>query len=55
MGMVAEGYYSAKNFHELGLMTGKSDEMPIAEAVYRILYEDADPKTEIDYLIDNVF
>lgn len=55
MGMVAEGYYSAKNFHELGLMTGITDEMPIAEAVYRILYEDADPKTEIDYLIDNVF
>lgn len=55
MGMVAEGYYSAKNFHELGMMTGRVDEMPIAEAVYRILYESADPRTEIDYLIDNVF
>ena len=55
MGMVAEGYYSAKNFHELGMMTGRVDEMPIAEAIYRILYEEADPKTEIDYLIDNIF
>lgn len=55
MGMVAEGYYSSKNYHELGMMAGKVDEMPIAEAVYRILYEEADPKTEIDNLIDNVF
>ena len=55
MGMVAEGYYSSKNYHELGMMAGRVDEMPIAEAVYRILYEEADPKTEIDNLIDNVF
>lgn len=55
MGMVAEGYYSSKSYHELGMMTGKVDEMPIAEAVYRILYEEADPKTEIDNLIDTVF
>ena len=55
MGMVAEGYYSSKNYHELGMMTGRIDEMPIAEAVYRILYEEADPKTEIDNLIENVF
>lgn len=55
MGTVAEGYYSAKNYHELGMMIGRSDEMPIVEAVYRILYEQADPKTEIDNLIDTVF
>lgn len=55
MGMVAEGYYSSKNYHELGMMAGRVDEMPIAEAVYRILYEEADPKTEIDNLIENVF
>lgn len=55
MGMVAEGYYSAKNFHELGMMAGRVDEMPIAEAVYRILYEGVDPRTEIDYLINHVF
>lgn len=54
MGMVAEGYYSAKNYHELGMMTGKLDEMPIAEAVYRVLYEGTDPKTEIDHLIESV-
>lgn len=55
MGTVAEGYYSAKNYHELGMMIGRCDEMPIVEAVYRILYEGSDPKSEIDYLIDNVF
>ena len=55
MGMMAEGYFSAKNYHELGMMTGKVDEMPIAEAVYRILYEESDPRTEIEYLIEHVF
>ena len=55
MGTVPEGYFSAQNYHELALMIGRTDEIPIVEAVYRILYEDADPKTEIDYLIDNVF
>lgn len=55
MGMIAEGYFSAKNYHELGLMTGKVDEMPIVEAVYHVLYEGADPKTEIDNLIEHVF
>lgn len=55
MGMIAEGYFSAKNYHELGLLTGKGDEMPIVEAVYRVLYENSDPKTEIDTLIDTVF
>ncbi len=55
MGMIAEGYFSAKNYHELGMMTGKVDEMPIVEAVYHVLYESADPKAEIDYLIEHVF
>lgn len=55
MGTVPEGYFSAQNMHELGMLIGRNDEMPIVEAVYRILYEEADPKTEIDYLIDNVF
>ena len=55
MGTVAEGYYSAKNFHELGMLIGRCDEMPIVEAVYRVLYEGSDPKEEIDNLIENVF
>ncbi len=55
MGTIPEGYFSAHNLHELSLMIGRNDDMPIVEAVYRILYEEADPKTEIDFLIDNVF
>ncbi len=55
MGTVPEGYYSAQNYHELALIIGRTDDIPIVEAVYRILYEEADPRTEIDFLIDNVF
>lgn len=49
-GMVAEGYYSAAVMHHMATPCTT----PIAEAVYSILYEDADPRKSIDYLIDNV-
>ena len=49
-GMVAEGYYSARAMHQMTTPCPT----PIAEAVYRVLYLDAEPKKEIDYLIDNV-
>jgi glycerol-3-phosphate dehydrogenase (NAD(P)+) len=48
MTMVAEGYYAAKGIHKLrGEMNLK---IPIAETVYRILYENAVPVKEIQNL-----
>lgn len=54
-GSVAEGYYSVKNLHQLATAQGMLDKVPIAETVYRILYEDAEPRAAMEYLIDNVF
>lgn len=53
MGTVAEGYYSVKNLHEISHQFDLH--MPIAEAVYRILYEHSDPREEIEKLIADVF
>lgn len=53
MGAVAEGYYSVLNLHELAATIGLH--APIAEAVYRILYEQADPRAEMEQLIAHVF
>lgn len=39
MGMVVEGYYTAAVVHKLAKQTGI--EMPISEAVYQVLYNDA--------------
>ncbi len=47
-GMVAEGYYSVRIMHDIQA----AHPTPIAEAVYKILYCDADPKQTIDQLID---
>ena len=54
-GSVAEGYYSVKNLHQLACEYGTQHVVPIAEAVYRILYEGADPKSTVKHLIDTVF
>ena len=43
VGAVVEGYYAAKAAYELGKAQGI--DMPITEAAYKVLYEDADVKT----------
>lgn len=51
MKMIAEGYYATKSLYELNQSKLKVD-MPIAEAVYNILYQQKNAKTEIDRLCD---
>ncbi len=43
--MVAEGVKTARSAHELGLRAGV--ELPITDQVYRILYEDKDPRDAV--------
>ncbi len=52
MNMVAEGYYAADCIHRLRSRFGI--EMPIAEAVYGILYERRAPRTEIGSILDQL-
>jgi glycerol-3-phosphate dehydrogenase (NAD(P)+) len=49
MNMIAEGYYATKSMHELNEQQLKI-EMPIAKAVYNILYENKPAKNEIETL-----
>jgi len=48
MNMIAEGFYSAKSIFEINKKYRV--DMPISEAVYRILYENVSPKKEIEIL-----
>lgn len=50
MAMVAEGYYASKSLHQLNVKY--KVEMPIAETVYRILYEGASAKEEFAALTE---
>lgn len=47
---LAEGYYTVKAMMDIGKKTDV--ELPIATAVYRILYENADPKETLQSLFD---
>ena len=49
MKMIAEGYYSAKCIHEANLSCNST--LPIAEAVYNILYLNKDRKKEFQSLL----
>ena len=53
IGTISEGYYSVCNVHGLAQQLGV--ELPIAEAVYRVLYESGNPRAEMEQLIDHVF
>lgn len=52
MNMVAEGYYAAKGIHAMNERF--QVEIPIADAVYRILYEKAGPAIEMRLLADRL-
>ena len=49
VGAVVEGYYAAKSAYELG--KAKGIDMPITEAAYRVLYENADVKLAVQDLL----
>ena len=44
-GMIAEGVFTAKSVHQLGLKY--QIDMPIHEAIYRVLFEGKDPKQSV--------
>lgn len=52
LGMIAEGYYSAACIHKINKL--KAVDMPITEAVYRILYKEASAKKEIKKLAEKL-
>ena len=52
MDMIAEGYYATKCLIEINKKF--QVEMPIVDAVYNILYNNASPVTEIKLLTDKL-
>jgi len=52
MNMIAEGYYSARSIYEINLRYNV--DMPISNAVYRILYENVSPRKEITLLTEKL-
>lgn len=52
MSMIAEGYFATKSMHSINEKYGV--DMPILNAVYRIIYSQADARTEIKNLTDSL-
>lgn len=52
MNMVAEGYYATRGIHEINKKF--QADIPIADAVYRILYEKVSPMLEMKLLTDRL-
>lgn len=53
MNMIAEGYYAAEGIHHMARKIGQ--EMPVASAVYRILYDKISPYVEFKLLEQKLF
>jgi glycerol-3-phosphate dehydrogenase (NAD(P)+) len=52
MNMIAEGYYASKCMHQIN--EKEKVRMPIADSVYRVLYENASPHMEIKKLSEEI-
>ena len=52
LNMIAEGYYSSRCIYEIN--KNYNVDMPISEAVYKILYENGSPKKEIALLTEKL-
>jgi glycerol-3-phosphate dehydrogenase (NAD(P)+) len=49
IGQVVEGYFAAQSVHQVAARAGI--EMPIVEQIYRVLYEDLDPRDAVGLLM----
>ena len=49
IGQVVEGYYAANAVHTVAAREGI--DMPIADQIYRVLYEDLDPRDAVTALM----
>jgi glycerol-3-phosphate dehydrogenase (NAD(P)+) len=49
LGQVAEGVYSAQEVHQIAQRNGV--DMPICEAVYRVIYQQLDPHQAVHALL----
>ncbi|HLW14437.1 MAG TPA: NAD(P)H-dependent glycerol-3-phosphate dehydrogenase, partial [Flavobacteriaceae bacterium] len=54
MSMVAEGYFAAKSAYLLNKQRKNKARIPIIKAVYKILYENKDPKKVFQKLVDKL-
>ncbi|MGB0981637.1 MAG: NAD(P)H-dependent glycerol-3-phosphate dehydrogenase [Winogradskyella sp.] len=54
MNMVAEGYYATKSAYALNQKEKKKANLPIIDAVYKVLYENKNPKNIFDNLTDKL-
>lgn len=54
MNMVAEGYYATKSAYALNQKEKKKENLPIIDAVYKVLYENKNPKNIFDNLTDKL-
>lgn len=54
MNMVAEGYYAVKNAYKINQQHPKKAKTPILDSVYKILYENKNPKEVFRKLTDEI-